>query len=47
VSEALLADLTAFAAERPADLALSRLLAELGDAGSRALRSRALGLQAL
>ncbi|HEY6309426.1 MAG TPA: aminopeptidase N [Streptosporangiaceae bacterium] len=42
VSAGLLADLDAFAATRADDPGLSRLLAELRDAGARALRSRAL-----
>jgi aminopeptidase N len=42
ISPGLLSSLAAFAAARPADLALARLAAELGDFGQRALRSRAL-----
>jgi aminopeptidase N len=43
VSPGLLESLDAFAAARSADPGLARLLAELSDTGSRALRSRSLG----
>jgi aminopeptidase N len=47
VSADLLAALDEFAAARPADPGLARLLAELRDTGSRALRSRELRLGGL
>ena len=46
VSPGLLASLDSFASERSADPGLTRLLTELRDAGSRALRSRELRIGA-
>jgi aminopeptidase N len=45
VTAGLLADVASFAAGRPDDRGLTRLLAELGDLGERSLRSRALPSQ--
>ena len=42
VSASLLDSLARFAAKHPDDPGLTRMLAELSDVGSRALRSRAL-----